>query len=221
MTQKWTAVDPRAVTKYDRLAARWTTESYVDPDYYLSRRAAAFLTLGPPLARGDRVLELGCADGSFADPLLAVGLDYIGVDASGRMVEAAARRLQGRAAVQRGDLNDYRPSEHVAATCAFRCISYVDDRSAFFRAAAEYTSKKLVFDVSPRQHSVDQLRAELEAAGFDGFEMRPFLVPSRRAVPLLARRVLAAGERIGPLSRLLLAFRFSYVCAAFRVGSSA
>jgi SAM-dependent methyltransferase len=208
-------------TKYDRLAPRWTVDSYADPDYYLSRRAKAFLSVGPDLAAGDRMLELCCADGSFAEQLLAAGFEYLGVDVSGGMVEAAARRLEGRATVEQGDLNDYRPPEPVAATCVFRSIPYVRDRKVFFRTAADYTEKKLVFDVSPRQYSLERLREELQAAGFDGFAVRPFLVPSRRALPLTARRLLVATERVRPLSRLLLAFRFSYICAAFRVGSSA
>jgi SAM-dependent methyltransferase len=207
--------------KFDRLAARWTVESYADADYYFARRAQAFLSVGPGLAAGDRVLEFGCADGSFAEQLLAAGFEYLGVDASGGMVEAAARRLEGRATVEQGDLNDYRPSKPVAATCAFRSIRYVRDRKVFFREAAEYTEKKLVFDVSPREYSLERLREELAASGFDGFAARPFLVPSNRALPLTARRLLAAAERVGPLARLLLAFRFSYVCAAFRVDSRA
>jgi SAM-dependent methyltransferase len=208
-------------TKYDRLAPRWTLDSYADADYYLARRVQAFLSVGPALALGDRVLELGCADGSFGELLVAAGFEYVGVDASEGMVEAAARRLAGGATVEQGDLNAYRPSEPVAATCAFRSMSYVQDRDAFFRAAADYTGKKLVFDVSPRQYSLEQLREELGAAGLNGFAARPFLVPSRRRLPPAARHLLAAAEGIRPLSRLLLRFRFSYVCGAFRVGSTA
>jgi SAM-dependent methyltransferase len=208
-------------SKYDRLAPQWTASAYADPDYYLFRRAQAFLSVGPGLVPGERVLELGCADGGFADPILAAGLEYIGVDASNGMVEAAARRLHGRARVERGDLNDYRPSDPVAATCAFRSLRYVRDRSGFFRAVAAYTEKKFVFDVSPREFSVEQIRTELRAAGLDGFAMRPLLVPSSRALPGFAHRLLAAAEDVGPLARLLIAFRFVYVCAAYRIGSTA
>jgi SAM-dependent methyltransferase len=209
------------MSKYDRLAPQWAASAYADPDYYLSRRAKAFLSVGPGLIAGDRVLELGCADGSFADRLLAAGLEYVGVDASAGMVEAATRRLEGRATVERGDLNDYRPAQPVAATCAFRSIRYVRDRRRFFHAVAGYTEKKLVFDVSPREFSIDEVHDELRSAGFDGFAMRPLLVPSSRTLPGFARRLLAVVEEVPPLARLLLAFRFSYICAAYRIGSTA
>jgi hypothetical protein len=38
------------------------------------------------------------------------------------------------------------------------------------------------------------------------------------ALPRAAAAALQALERSGPLARVLLAFRFSYLCAAFRGG---
>ena len=159
------------------------------------------------------MLDLACGDGGLADHLQ--GLDYLGVDSSPEMVEAATRH--GRA-VMLGDLNDYEPPEPVAATTCFRAIYYATDRAAFFRRVAGYTERKLVFDLNPRQYRVDDIRRRARRAGFDRLELRPFFSPQRVALPGAWPPALRWLERSGPLARLLLAFRFSYLCAAFRDG---
>lgn len=159
------------------------------------------------------MLDLACGDGGLAAPMQALGLRYLGVDASPAMVETA--RSRGVDAVQ-GDLNDYRPPQPVAATTVFRAIYYGRDRLAFFRHVAEFTERKLVFDLNPRQYRLDDVRADLHAAGFDRLELRPFFTPQRVALPRLLALLLVAAERAGPLARLALRYRFTYVCAASR-----
>ncbi|HEX6663610.1 MAG TPA: class I SAM-dependent methyltransferase [Gaiellaceae bacterium] len=199
--------------KYGPQAARWSEDAYADSAAYLAHRAELVVSLGPRLHEGDIVLDLACGDGGLADHLQ--GLDYRGVDASPEMVEAASRH--GRAVV-RGNLNDYEPAEPVAATTCFRAIYYATDRAAFFRRVSGFTERKLVFDLNPRQYRVDDIRAELAAAGFDRFELRPFFSPQRVSPPRPVAAALRMLERTGPLARLLLAVRFSYLCAAFRGG---
>jgi SAM-dependent methyltransferase len=202
-------VTPR--DKYGPQAARWSDDAYADSAGYLSHRAELVVSLGPRLEQGDTVLDLACGDGGLADHL--PGLHYRGVDASAEMVEAATRR--GRMVVL-GDLNDYEPPAPVTATTCFRAIYYASDREAFFRRVAGFTERKLVFDLNPRQYRVDDIRAELAAANFDRLELRPFFSPQRVSLPRLATSALHAFERSGPLARLLLRMRFSYLCAAFR-----
>ena len=199
--------------KYGPQADRWSEEAYADADGYLAHRADLVVSLGPKLEAGDSVLDLACGDGGLADFLR--GCRYLGVDASPEMVDAARRR--GREVVL-GDLNDYVPPEPVAATTCFRAIYYAQDRVAFFRRVSGYTERKLVFDLNPRQYRVDDVRAELRAAGFAGFELRPFFAPQRVSLPTSAATALYTLERSGPLARLLLTLRFSYLCAAFRGG---
>ena len=112
-------------------------------------------------------------------------------------------------------MNEYEPREPVAATLCFRAIYYARDRRAFFEHVAGYTEKKFVFDLNPRQYSVGDVRADLEAAGFDRLELRPFLVPQTLALPRPLRTLAIALER-NALARALLQARFTYVCAAFR-----
>ena len=199
--------------KYDRQAEHWSETAYADASSYLAHRAELVVSLGPPLQRDDAVLDLACGDGGLADFL--PDLRYSGVDASADMVSAANQR--GRD-VSLGDLNDYEPPQPVAATTCFRAIYYARDRPTFFRRVAGYTERKFVFDLNPRQYRVDDVRADLRAAGFDQFELRPFFSPQRVALPRPLAGALEALERSGPFARLLLAVRFSYLCAAFRGG---
>jgi len=191
----------------------WTETAYADPHGYLAHRAELILALGPRLEAGDTLLDLACGDGGLAEHLRGIG--YRGVDASSEMVASA--QAQGCNVVQ-GNLNDYEPPEPVSATSCFRAIYYADDREAFFRRVAGYTEKKLVFDLNPRQYRVEDVRGQLRAAGFDQLELRPFFSPQRVSLPGPAARALHALERSGPLARLALRFRFSYLCAAFRGG---
>jgi SAM-dependent methyltransferase len=192
----------------------WTETAYADAQAYLAHRAELILSLGPSLQPGDTVLDLACGDGGLAEHLPG-GLRYLGVDASPEMVEAAKRRGHD---VTLADLNDYEPAEPVAVTTCFRAIYYARDRRAFFRHVAGYTERKLVFDLNPRQYRVDDVRADLREAGFEELELRPFFSPQRVALPRVAAVALRTLERSGPLARVLLAFRFSYLCAAFRGG---
>ena len=201
------------VDKYGPQAERWSESAYADSDAYLAHRAELVRSLGPHLEPGDSVLDLACGDGALAEHL--GGLAYHGVDASREMVAAARRR--GRTVVH-GDLNDYEPPAPVAATTCFRAIYYAHDRTAFFRRVAGYTETKFVFDLNPRQYRPADVRRDLRAAGFDRFESRPFFSPQRVSLPAPTLALLRALERSGPLARLLLGVRFSYVCVAYPGG---
>lgn len=202
--------------QYARQAAEWSESAYADVGAYLAHRAELVASLGPRLEPGDEVLDLACGDGGLGEALLALGLRYQGVDSTPEMVAAARARLGARATVDQGDLNDYMPASSVAATTVFRAIYYARDRRAFFAHAREYTSTKLVFDLNPRQYRIDDVLADLRASGFTSVALRPFFVPQTVSLrrPVLA--VAKALERSGPLARVALRARFTYVVAASR-----
>ena len=206
----------KTADKYGPLAPGYSERTYADPLRFHGRRAELVQRLGPELEPGDRVLDLACADAGIAEFLVARGLDYTGVDGNPAMVEAARRRVRGKGRVELGDLNTYRPREPMAATLCFNAIYYAAPRPDFLRLVAGYTEKKLVFDLNPRRFPLDELRSELQDAGFDRLAARPFFVPQRYALPRSAAVVLAAAERFEPVARVLLAFRFTYISAAFR-----
>lgn len=202
--------------QYARQASDWTERAYADVEAYLSHRAELIASLGLQLAPGDEVLDLACGDGGLGEALLARGLRYRGVDSTEEMVAAARLRLGENASVDLGDLNDYEPSAPVAATTVFRAIYYARDRRAFFQQVAGYTLKKLVFDLNPRQYAVEDVTADLRAAGLTSVELRPFFVPQSVSLPHSFLVAAKAFERTGPLARLALRARFTYVVAASR-----
>ena len=197
--------------KYAGAAGGWSEEQYADSVAYLRHRAELIVALGPRLEPGDRVLDLACGDAGLADFLRPY--EYVGVDGSEEMVQAG--RARG-ARVELADLNEYEPPEPVAATTCFRAIYYARDRRVFFRRVAAYTEKKLVFDLNPRQYRVDDIRADLAAAGFDRVALRPFFVPQTRALLTPLAALLRAAEVSGPLARAALRVRFTYLVAASR-----
>ena len=202
--------------QYARQAENWTERAYADADAYLAHRADLVVALGPALEPGDEVLDLACGDGGFGEVLLGRGLRYRGVDATPEMVEQASRRLEGRAPVEEGDLNDYAPPGPVAATTVFRAVYYANDRAAFFRRVAAFTERKLVFDLNPRQYPLDDVFRDLRAAGFGSVSLRPFFVPQTVGLPRPLHAAARALEHSGPLARLALRYRFTYVVAASR-----
>jgi SAM-dependent methyltransferase len=204
------------VSKYAPQAEDWTERAYADSAAYLEHRADLVVELGPRLEAGDEVLDVACGDAGLGALLLERGLAYRGVDSTPEMVEAARARLGDRATVELGDLNGYTPPNSVGATTVFRAIYYATDRSAFFRHVAAFTEKKLVFDLNPRQYRLDDVLADLRAAGFAQTALRPFFVPQTVALPRPLLAAARALERSGPLARLALRYRFTYLVAASR-----
>jgi len=202
--------------QYARQAEEWSERAYADAGAYLRHRADLVVGLGPPLDPGDEVLDLACGDAGLGEVLLARGLRYRGVDSTPEMVEAARSRLGDRAPVELGNLNDYVPPEPVATTTVFRAIYYAHDRAAFFRHVAGYTERKLVFDVNPRQYELDGVLRDLHEASFARTEFRPFFVPQTKALPRPLAAAARGLERTGPLARLALRYRFTYLLAASR-----
>ena len=189
----------------------WTERAYADPVPYLRHRAELILTLGPPLLAGDRLVDLACGDGGLADFL--PGIEYLGVDADPKMVDEAESK--GRSIVH-ADLNDFDPDRPVAATTLFRALYYTRDRRAFFRHVGGYSERKIVFDLNPRQYPVADVVADLRAAGLPNVALRPFFVSQTRSLPRLLGSALVTAERCGPLARIALRHRFTYVVAAWR-----
>ncbi|MFL5927347.1 MAG: class I SAM-dependent DNA methyltransferase [Gaiellaceae bacterium] len=193
--------------KFDAIAERYSEHDYADPEAYYARRAQIVAALLPP--RGS-VLDFACGDGGLGRHLVALGLDYRGVDASEPMVEVARRALGER--VVRGTL-DYTPPEPVDATTIFRSLYLAADRRAFLEHVHGFTRAKLIFDFDPRAHDRSAVLDDVRAAGWRDVRVRPFLTPQRGTLP---RRVQAALHAIEPLpgARLVTAIRFPLLVSA-------
>jgi SAM-dependent methyltransferase len=203
-----------AIRKFDRLARGYSEHDYADAERYGRRRAEVATGLGPVLPPGATVLDLACGDANLAEPLLALGYRYHGVDGSRAMIAEARERLGEAVPLDVAVIDDYEPPAPVEMTLCLRAFFYPSDRRAFFRNVAGYTRVKFVFDFEPRVYDRTELEADLRAAGFDRVVLRPFFLPQRVAVPAPVRAALTALERTGPLARAALHVRGIWFCAA-------
>ena len=73
-----------------------------------------------------------------------------------------------------------------------------------------------MFDLNPRQFRLDDVLADLRAAGLSRISLRPFFLPPSVALPRPLVAVAKALERSGPPARLALRVRFTYLVAASR-----
>ena len=187
--------------KYDDIAESYSERDYADAERYYARRAKV---VAARLAPGASVLDFACGDGGLGRHLLALGIDYHGVDASERMVDVAQRALGDR--VVRGTL-EYTPPEPFDATAIFRSLYLAPDRLAFLEHLRGFTRSKLIFDFDPRAHDPSAVLDDVRAAGWSRVEVRPFLMPQRAKLPAPLQQLLYAIEPL-PGARFLTAIRF-------------
>lgn len=197
------------VPKYDAIAEEYSAHDYANAGRYYARRAQL---VARGLDKGASVLDIACGDGGLGRALVELGFDYHGVDASTRMVDVARRVLGDR--VVQGTF-DYEPPEPVDATTIFRSLYLVADRRAFLERVRGYTKRKLVFDFDPRAYGTREVLGDLEAAGWDRVELRPFLLPQRASLPGPLQAALYALEPV-PGARLITRVRFPMLVSAWR-----
>jgi SAM-dependent methyltransferase len=202
------------IQKYEGLARGYSAREYADPARYAERRTEVTLRIGQEPPRHATVLDLACGDANMAEPLLARGFRYMGVDGSAAMLEEARTRLGDSVPLELARIEEYEPPAPVDLTLCLRTFYQPVDRRAFFRRVAGYTKVKFVFDFEPRVFDRAQIEEDLLASGFGRVWMRPFFLPQRVAVPAPVRGALMALERAGPLARTALRVRGVWFCAA-------
>ena len=203
-----------ALDKFDRLARGYSSHDYADPSRYTARRARVATGLGPPLAPGATVLDLACADANMAEPLLALGYRYRGVDGSAGMIDEARKRLGDRVPLDVALMDEYEPPEPVDMTLCLRAFYYPADRVAFLRRVAGYTTTKVVFDFNPRALAAAGIERDLRAAGLELTARRAYLLPQSIRLPGAAASAVRAIERVEPLAALVLRARGQWLYAA-------
>jgi SAM-dependent methyltransferase len=109
---------------------------------------------------GGRILELGCGTGRILLPIAHAGIEIVGLDSSGHMLERCREKLRGesdvvqsRARLQEADVREFDLGETFALVIApFRVIQHlatIDDQLRFLGGIARHLQPhgRLVFDV--------------------------------------------------------------------------
>ncbi|WP_371372642.1 class I SAM-dependent methyltransferase [Sporomusa aerivorans] len=89
---------------YEQMAGYYSDEVDTKPFNAYYERPATLSLL--PNVRGRKVLDAGCAAGWYSQWLIGHGADVVAVDFSPNMIAMAKKRLGGKAAVIRADLNE-------------------------------------------------------------------------------------------------------------------
>jgi SAM-dependent methyltransferase len=124
--------------KYDAIAEEYSAHDYADAERYYARRAKV---VAAQLDPGASLLDFACGDGGFGRHLVALGIDYRGVDASEPMVEVARRALGDRIVLGR---LDYTPPDPVDATTIFALLPGAGSEA--FEHLHSFT-RQLIFDL--------------------------------------------------------------------------
>ena len=206
--------------QYARQAEDWTERAYADAATYLAHRADLVIGLGAGAQAGGGGTRSRLRRWRPRELLVASRPSVSGVDSTAEMVEAARHRLGDRAVVDADDLNDYVPP--------LRCCDHGLPRHLLrARAARVLPSRRSVHGeearLRPEPAPVPARRRSRRprAAGFTHIALRPFFMPQTRALPRQAAAVARVLERTGPLARLVLRFRFTYLVAASRQARTA
>ena len=171
------------------------------PRRYSARRARMVVGTARGSQPGSTVARPRVRRRSLAEPLLACGLDYRGVDASQADGRGRARSL-GDARCELGDVRrTRRPSRSTATTCFRVAATSCPTGARSSSASPRYTASKLVFDFDPRvQPARSRSSDDLRAAGCATVELQP--VPDARSALAVPRAVQALLFRARAAARL-------------------
>ncbi|MCA3260598.1 MAG: methyltransferase domain-containing protein [Telmatospirillum sp.] len=128
-----------------RVGAKWAA-MHEKLDAMFAPAAAILAQHAAPVA-GMRVLDIGCGNGDLCARLLALGADVTGIDVSHAMLAVAASRTQGKAALVRADIADWRAvARFDLAVSQFGLMFFADPVAAFAAIAANLRPRaRLVF----------------------------------------------------------------------------
>lgn len=162
-----------------RSVQRWDPDQYARNAHFNTELAGPILALLGPKA-GERVLDLGCGDGSLTQALVEAGCDVFAIDASPAQVEAC--RLRGIAcSVGDGERLDF--AGEFDAVFSNAALHWMRDADAViagvFRAlrpggrfVGEFGGHACVAAIRTALHG------ELAARGLDGAALEPWYFPT-------------------------------------------
>jgi SAM-dependent methyltransferase len=169
--------------KFTTASQGWSQREYRDAASFMERRAALVRNWGTKLEPGDRILELGCGDGTLSCHLAAQGFEVTGVDISPGMIEEAKRQAAAQGVAVRFELSDgdnFKVDEPYDAIVSFMgaFFTYLENPADFISSAIPFVRKKVVLDWNFRSPGsfVDAAQV-LTQAGLQHVEWRPWFIP--------------------------------------------
>lgn len=169
--------------KFTAVSPEWSQREYADPTSFMGRRARLVRDWGASLQPGDRVLELGCGDGSLSCHLAEQGFEVTGVDISPGMIEEAQRKAAAQEVTVRFELADgdqFRVNEPYDAVISFMSafFTYLEDPAKFIATAIPFVRKKVILDWNFRSPgSFVDAAGVMQQAGLEHVEWRPWFIP--------------------------------------------
>jgi SAM-dependent methyltransferase len=170
--------------KFTNLSRGWSEKEYDDPVEFMRRRTALIRNWGAQLQPGDRILELGCGDGTLSCFLAAQGFEVVGVDISPGMIEEAKSRASREGVdvhFEVADGDGFASDKPFDAVVSFMgaFFTYIEDPAKFLSAVVPSIRKKVILDWNFRSPgSFVEAANTLERAGLCQIEWRPWFIPN-------------------------------------------
>lgn len=198
---------PIALDAYETLAESYAAAVETKPHNAFYERPAT-LSLLPENIKGKKILDAGCGPGVYSERLIKQGACVFAIDASPKMIELAAERLNGAAEMRVADLSkplDFLEDSAFDLILSPLVLDYVKDWRAVF---AEFyrilrPSGHLVFSVTHPFFdyiyfkSNDYFAIEVVSCEWRGFEKVRVQMPSyRRPLGELLNPLLEIGFQI-------------------------
>jgi SAM-dependent methyltransferase len=203
------------VRKYDALAPAYSSR-YADPGAVAAFYLGLVRSWGPSAGEGASVLEISCADGFMTEALASAGYRVTGLDIAPAMVETAGRRLSSaglEADLRVADVRSWEPDGRwdVVLAPMWTFFQYVDDPSPVLARLAAAADAKVIVDLNPRAHPIEDGVATMRAAGLRDVAWRPVPIPLTRRIGPGRRALLDAALRVPPARDAVLRRRLNVV----------
>ena len=203
------------VRKYDALAPAYSSR-YADPGAVAAFYLGLVRTWGRPAAAGASVLEISCADGFMTEALVRAGFRVTGLDIAPAMIETAGRRLSSaglEADLRVADVRAWEPDGRwdVVLAPMWTFFQYVEEPAPVLARLAAAADAKVIVDLNPREHAVDDGIAAMRAAGLGDVAWRPVPIPLTRRLGPARRALLDAVLRVPAARDAVLRRRLNVV----------
>lgn len=141
------------IGSYEHMADAYAERVDLKPIHVFYERPGTWSLL-PDKLTGLKVLDVGCGSGWYAEQLAKAGCVVTAIDASQKMVDLTAQRLQGKGKCVRANLEEglnFLPNHEFDIILAPLVIHYVEDWESLFKEFARVLKSGGLFIFSTHQ----------------------------------------------------------------------